>query len=146
MWWIWLLIALGSLVAEIAVSGLVFGGIAGAAVAAGIVGVIVPGILPGAIAFLAVSIIYLVGLRGTALRLLTGQTGVHTALPGDSKSLMGRHAIVTEEVTGHAGQIRIGKSEYWSARAFDGKDVIPEGATVEIVLVEGLSALVARPA
>ena len=145
MWWLWLVVALAAAIAEIAASGLVFGGVAGAALAAAIVAVFVPAILPEAIVFAAVSVIYLIALRPTALRFLTEHSRPLLGSGGTS-TLVGRHAVVTEEVTAHGGQVRLGKGEFWSARSYDGKDVIAVGTTIEIAYVEGLTALVWRVA
>ena len=56
-------------------------------------------------------------------------------------ALVGRHAQVLEEVTGHGGRIRIG-GEVWSARAYDETLVIPIGHTVDVMQIEGATALV----
>lgn len=145
MWWIWLLVALSAAVAEVAVSGLVFGGLAGAALAATVFALFIPGIVPGAIVFAAVSVVYLIVIRPTVFHRLTGLSQPRLTSHGVPASLIGRRALVTEAVTSSDGQIRIGDSEFWSARAYDEKDVFPEGEEVEIVLVEGLTALVWRP-
>jgi membrane protein implicated in regulation of membrane protease activity len=56
-------------------------------------------------------------------------------------ALVGRHAQVLEEVTGHAGRVRIGGEE-WSARSYDETLVIPVGRTVDVMQIEGATALV----
>jgi membrane protein implicated in regulation of membrane protease activity len=56
-------------------------------------------------------------------------------------ALVGRQAHVTQEVTGHAGRVRIGGKE-WSARSYDETLVIPPGATVDVIEIEGATALV----
>jgi len=59
-------------------------------------------------------------------------------------SLVGRRGVVTHPITAAAGrgQIRVG-TEYWSARPYmEGSDDIPAGEDVEILAVEGVSALV----
>jgi membrane protein implicated in regulation of membrane protease activity len=48
---------------------------------------------------------------------------------------------VLEEVTGQAGRVRIG-GEVWSARAYDETLVIPAGKTVDVMHIEGATALV----
>ncbi|GAA0946769.1 NfeD family protein [Nonomuraea longicatena] len=57
------------------------------------------------------------------------------------EALVGKPAYVTAEVTGQAGRVRIGGEE-WSARAYDESLVIPTGATVEVIEIEGATALV----
>ena len=56
-------------------------------------------------------------------------------------ALVGRQANVVQEVTGQAGRVRIGGEE-WSARAYDETLVIPAGATVDVIEIEGATALV----
>ena len=65
------------------------------------------------------------------------------ALIGDSETaaLVGRPATVLEEVTGRGGRVRIG-GEVWSARAYDETQVIPAGSTVDVMEIDGATALV----
>jgi membrane protein implicated in regulation of membrane protease activity len=56
-------------------------------------------------------------------------------------ALVGRPAIVLEEVTDTHGRVRIGGEE-WSARSYDETLVIPAGAKVDVMLIEGATALV----
>jgi membrane protein implicated in regulation of membrane protease activity len=56
-------------------------------------------------------------------------------------ALVGRHAQVLEEVTGHGGLVRI-SGEVWSARSYDEDLVIPAGRTVDVMQIEGATALV----
>ena len=57
------------------------------------------------------------------------------------EALVGRQAYVLSEVTGREGRVRIGGEE-WSARAYDETLVIPTGATVDVIEIEGATALV----
>ncbi|MEV1244601.1 NfeD family protein [Nonomuraea sp. NPDC052129] len=57
------------------------------------------------------------------------------------EALVGRQAYVLSEVTGRDGRVRIGGEE-WSARAYDETLVIPTGATVDVIEIEGATALV----
>ncbi|MEO3806959.1 NfeD family protein [Nonomuraea sp. B1E8] len=57
------------------------------------------------------------------------------------EALVGKPAYVISEVTGHNGRVRVGGEE-WSARAYDETLVIPTGATVDIIEIEGATALV----
>ena len=50
-------------------------------------------------------------------------------------------AIVLEEVGPHSGRVRIGGEE-WSARSYDETQVIPAGSTVDVMHIEGATALV----
>jgi membrane protein implicated in regulation of membrane protease activity len=57
------------------------------------------------------------------------------------EALVGKPAYVVSEVTGRGGRVRIGGEE-WSARAYDETLVIPAGATVDVIEIEGATALV----
>ncbi|MEU6714924.1 NfeD family protein [Nonomuraea sp. NPDC046802] len=57
------------------------------------------------------------------------------------EALVGKPAYVVVEVTGREGRVRVGGEE-WSARAYDETLVIPTGATVDIIEIEGATALV----
>jgi membrane protein implicated in regulation of membrane protease activity len=48
---------------------------------------------------------------------------------------------VLEEVTGHTGRVRIG-GEVWSARSYDESLVIPVGRIVDVMQIDGATALV----
>lgn len=142
-WWLWLIVALIAVVVEIVGSGLVFVGIAGAALITAIIAVFIPSILVQAIVFAVASTAYLIGLRPPVLRLVSGQhPSLFTTHPV-AHDLIGRRAIVTQEVTQDGGQIRIGHGEFWSARAYDQNRTMTPGSRVEIMMVEGLTALVA---
>jgi membrane protein implicated in regulation of membrane protease activity len=56
-------------------------------------------------------------------------------------ALVGRQAIVVDEVSMHGGQIRIG-GELWTARPYDETEVIEAGATVDVFEIRGATALV----
>ena len=56
-------------------------------------------------------------------------------------ALVGRPAHVLEEVNGRGGRVRIG-GEVWSARSYDETLVIPVGRTVDVMQIEGATALV----
>jgi len=56
-------------------------------------------------------------------------------------ALIGRRAVVTREVDAFGGRIRVGGEE-WSARAYLDDQVLAEGRTVDIVQIEGATALV----
>ncbi len=56
-------------------------------------------------------------------------------------ALVGRPAVVIDEVGAHSGRVRIG-GEIWSARSYDETLVIPAGKTVDVMQIEGATALV----
>ncbi|GHE34538.1 membrane protein [Streptosporangium violaceochromogenes] len=57
------------------------------------------------------------------------------------QALVGKPAYVLREVTGRDGRVQIGGEE-WSARAYDETLVIPAGAVVDVIEIEGATALV----
>ncbi|MDH2430371.1 NfeD family protein [Sphaerisporangium sp. TRM90804] len=79
----------------------------------------------------------LVLLRPVARRHLT-QPPVHRF---GISAIVGKPAYVTSEITGLDGRVRIGGEE-WSARAYDETLVIPAGATVDVIEIEGATAVV----
>lgn len=56
-------------------------------------------------------------------------------------ALVGRTAVVTEEVTVDRGQVRIA-GEIWTARPYDDSLVIPPGSKVDVFEIKGATALV----
>jgi membrane protein implicated in regulation of membrane protease activity len=77
---------------------------------------------------------------GVCAALGWGEHGVpHT--PTRAEALVGGSATVLARVDGHGGRVRIGDDE-WSARAFDGAQVIEAGERVTVVRISGATALV----
>jgi membrane protein implicated in regulation of membrane protease activity len=58
-----------------------------------------------------------------------------------SYALIGKKAVVIEEVTGTQGLIKL-SGEMWSARALDEDHVIPAGTLVDVMEIEGATAIV----
>jgi membrane protein implicated in regulation of membrane protease activity len=58
-----------------------------------------------------------------------------------SYALIGKKAVVIEEVTGTQGLIKL-SGEVWSARALDEDHVIPAGTLVDVMEIEGATAIV----
>jgi membrane protein implicated in regulation of membrane protease activity len=56
-------------------------------------------------------------------------------------ALVGRPAVVLDEVSEHSGRVRIGGEE-WSARPYDENLVIPTGTKVDVMQIDGATALV----
>jgi len=134
------LVAVALAVGEVLTPGLFFLGpvalAAGAAAAADLLGA---GTVGSLIVFIVCSVASLAFLRPVARR--------HIHLPAISRTgtdaLVGRKAVVTRQVDGAGGRIRVGGEE-WSARSYLGDQVLVEGQTVDIVQIEGATALVAE--
>lgn len=145
----WLVIAIVAAVGEILTTGLFLASIAVAAVITAIVSIFLPvGIIEIAV-FAAVSLVGIAVFRPIVVHALGMEAS--SALTGSLSHpyLVGKRALVTRTVDAERGQIRVGQGEFWSARAFNEDDVIPPGRQVEILVVDGLTALVApvtRPA
>ncbi len=136
-WIVWLVVAAVLGVAELMTTTFALGIIAvGARVAAGV------GALHLALPFqlLAFVVASAAGL-GFVLPIARRHVRQPPLLKTGSAALVGRSARVLEEVTGHGGRVRIG-GEVWSARSYDETLVIPAGRTVDVMQIEGATALV----
>lgn len=136
-WIVWLVLAAVLGVAEIMTTTLAFGLIAAGAVVAGVVGVAGAGLPFQLIAFAVASAAGLGVVRPIAVRHIKQPPLLRTG----TAALVGRNAVVVEEVTGDGGRVRIGGEE-WSSRAYDETLVIPVGARVHVMEIEGATALV----
>ena len=138
--WVWWMIAAGVLaVGEIATLGFFLGPIAIAAVTAAIVALAGGGLAVQWIVFIAVSLASLLVLRPVAKR--------HLRTPGQLRTgtaaLIGRHAVVLERVDRDGGQVKLA-GEVWSARSYDDDEAFEPGARVEVLKIDGATALVAE--
>ncbi|MEA2438833.1 MAG: hypothetical protein QOH76_257 [Thermoleophilaceae bacterium] len=64
-------------------------------------------------------------------------------LKSGTAALVGRQAMVLERVDSQGGQVKIG-GEVWTARAYDEDDVFEAGARVDVMKIDGATALVAE--
>lgn len=136
-WIIWVIIAavLGTI--ELVTTTLAFGLVALAAIVAAGAGAAGGNAAIQFSVFVLASVLGLGVARPFALRHVRQPPLLRTG----TAALVGRPAIVLEEVTGHAGRVRIG-GDIWSARSYDDTQVIPAGATVDVMHIEGATALV----
>jgi membrane protein implicated in regulation of membrane protease activity len=136
-WIAWLIVAALLGVAEVMTATLAFGLLAVAAVVAAIVGGVGLG-LPFQLAAFAVAAGAGLGVvRPLAVRHIRQPPLLRTG----TSALIGRSALVIEEVTTHGGRVRIG-GEVWSARSYEESQVIPAGSSVDVFAIEGATALV----
>ena len=56
-------------------------------------------------------------------------------------ALVGARALVVEQVDAHHGQVKIG-GEIWTARAYMEDQVLEPGTSVDVVKIQGATALV----
>jgi membrane protein implicated in regulation of membrane protease activity len=139
-WLVWVVLAVALAVGEVLTPGLFFlGPVALAAGAAAVAELLGAGTVGSLVVFIVCSIASLAFLRPVARR--------HVRLPALSRTgtdaLIGRKAVVTRQVDAVGGRIRVGGEE-WSARAYLDDQVLAEGQTVDIVQIEGATALVAE--
>lgn len=136
-WIVWLIVAAVLGVAELLTTTLAFGLIAVAAVVAAVVGAFHLGLPLQLVAFVVAAAAGLGVVRPIAIRHVKQPPPLRTG----TAALVGRSAIVLEEVTEHGGRIRIGGEE-WSSRPYDESLVIPVGTKVDVVKIDGAIALV----
>ncbi|MDX6414000.1 MAG: hypothetical protein QOH23_1410 [Gaiellaceae bacterium] len=137
-WLIWAIVAVLLTVGEILTPGLFFlGPVALAAVAAALVALLGPGVVAQLIVFIAGSIATVAFLRPLARR----HVHMPAALRTGTAALEGTKAVVLQRVDASGGRVRIGGEE-WSARAYMEDQVLEPGTRVEVVKIEGATALV----
>jgi membrane protein implicated in regulation of membrane protease activity len=136
-WVIWLIIAAVLGIAEVITLTLALGLLAvGALVGAVIASAGLPPIIQ-LIAFGVTSAAGLAAVRPLAVRYLRQPP----LLRSGTDALVGREALTLTEVSRHSGRVRIGGEE-WTARPYAPGVVIPEGADVDVLAIEGVIALV----
>ena len=139
-WIIWVVAAVALGVGELLTPGLFFlGPVAVAAGVAAVAAFLGAGTIGSFLVFVLCSLASLAFLRPIARR--------HVRMPALSRTgtdaLVGRKGVVTHRVDALGGRVRIGGEE-WSARAYMDGEVYAEGQTVDIIQIEGVTALVAE--
>ena len=137
-WIIWLIVAAVLGVAELVTMTFAFGLIAIAAVVAAMVGAFHLDLGVQLAAFVAAAGAGLVFIRPVAIRHLRQPPELRTG----TAALVGRSAIVMEEVNEHSGRVRIDGEEWTSRPYLDETLVIPIGARVDVMQIKGATALV----
>ncbi len=137
LWWLGGALVLG--VVEMLTVDLIFLMFAGGAVAAGGVALLGGELWAQVLAFAVVSAVLLVAVRPWALGYLkrsTPDTKTNVA------AHVGRTAEVLMDVTDRAGRVKL-VGEVWTARAAEPGTVLPTGTTVQVVRIDGATAVVA---
>jgi membrane protein implicated in regulation of membrane protease activity len=137
-WIIWLIVAAVLGVAELVTMTFAFGLIAIAAVVAAVVGAFHLDLGVQLAAFVAAAGAGLVFIRPVAIRHLKQPPQLRTG----AAALVGRSAIVLQEVNEHSGRVRIDGEEWTSRPYLDETLVIPIGARVDVMQIKGATALV----
>jgi membrane protein implicated in regulation of membrane protease activity len=139
-WVIWAILSVLLAVGEIFTPGLFFlGPIALAALAATLVAALGGGLLVQIIVFGVGSFAAVGLLRPLARKHLTMPRAIRTG----AAALEGAKAIVLQHVDGRGGRVKIGGEE-WSARSYMPDEEFDVGTEVEVVQIQGATALVYR--
>lgn len=138
MWWLlWLAVAVILGVAEFFTLTLALGLLAAAALGASVAAGLGASVPVQLLVFAVTGGVGLMAVRPVARR--------HLALPPPSRdgsdALVGRSAYVTREVSATGGLVHL-SGEDWSARSYDEDLVIPAGVRVDVLQIEGATALV----
>ncbi|HEX6150309.1 NfeD family protein [Nocardioides sp.] len=138
MWWVlWLTVAVLLGVAEFFTLTLALGLLAAGALVAAVAAGLGASVPIQVLAFAITGGVGLVAVRPVAKR--------HLALPPPSRdgsdALIGRSALVTREVSATGGLVHL-SGEDWSARPYDEDLVIPPGVRVDVLQIDGATALV----
>lgn len=136
-WVIWMIAAGALAIGEIFSLSFFLGPIAVAAAVAALAALIGAGVAVQIMVFIVASAGSLLVLRPIARR--------HLRTPGQLRTgtaaLVGEHAVVLERVDRDGGQIKLA-GEVWTARAFDEDEVLEPGARVQVMQIQGATALV----
>ncbi|MGW0709729.1 NfeD family protein [Streptomyces sp. NPDC002643] len=136
--WVWWLIGATGLGIALVVTAmpelgmLALGAVAGA-VTAGLGG----GVVLQVIVFTVVSVALIAVVRPVAARHRSSRPQLATGVD----ALKGKHAVVLERVDGSGGRIKLA-GEVWSARALDTAQTYEVGQEVDVVEIEGATAIV----
>jgi membrane protein implicated in regulation of membrane protease activity len=136
-WIIWLIIAAVLGAVEMVTLTIAFGLVAVGALVAAVAGAAGGNL---AVQFGAFAVASAVGL-GVARPLVMRHVRQPPVLRTGVAALVGRSATVTEEVSADGGRVRIG-ADVWTARPYDETLVIPAGTRVDVLHIEGATALV----
>ena len=137
-WAIWAIVAVLLAGGELATTGLFFlGPVALAAGAAVIVAAAGAGLVAQLVAFVAGSALGLIVLRPLARRYLRVPPVLRTGVA----ALPGARATVLQRVDDHGGTVNIGGA-VWTARPYVEGAAMEPGAAVDVVKIEGATALV----
>jgi membrane protein implicated in regulation of membrane protease activity len=138
--WVLWMVAVGVLtVGEVLTMGFFLGPIAVAALVTALVALLGAGLAVQLAVFSLLSIASIVVLRPIARRHLHVPAKIRTG----TAALVGSRAVVLEQVSAGAGTVKIG-GEVWTARPFDEDEVIEPGVRVEVLKIDGATALVSE--
>lgn len=135
MWWLIAAVALGIPLVLTAMPEL--GMLAAGAVAAAVSAALGGGVVVQFVVFVVVSVALIAVVRAIAAR----QRASRPQLASGIEALKGRTATVLERVDGNGGRIKLA-GEVWSARSLDADQVYEPGRNVDVVEIDGATAVV----
>ncbi|WP_327174998.1 NfeD family protein [Streptomyces sp. NBC_01335] len=136
--WVWWLIAAVGLGIPLVLTAMPeFGMFAVGAVAGAIVAALGGGIVAQVLVFVVVSVALVAVVRVVAAR----HRGDGPQFSSGIDALKGRRAVVLERVDGDGGRIKLA-GEVWSARALDDTQSFEPGQQVDVVEIDGATAVV----
>jgi membrane protein implicated in regulation of membrane protease activity len=137
-WLVWLVIAVALAIAEVLSLTLVLGMLAGGAAAAAVIGALgVP--IVGQVVTFGVADALLLGLVLPAAR---RHRHTPSSIRTGTARLIGTRAMALSDInTADGGRVRIG-GETWSARPYDEGLLIPAGEWVDVLAIDGATAVV----
>lgn len=136
-WVFWLIGAAVLAAGEVATLGFFVGAVALAALPAAAVAAAGAPVSVQLAVFIVGSIASLGLIRPVARRHLHTPPAIRTG----TAALVGARAVVLDRVDSGGGRVKIGGEE-WTARAYDEDEVYEEGVRVEVMKIEGATALV----
>jgi membrane protein implicated in regulation of membrane protease activity len=136
-WFLWVIVAAVCAALETLTLTLILGFVAVAAVLAMVVALAGAPVALQLVAFIIGSAALLGLVRPIARNHLRTPLQLRTGVD----ALVGQRAVVVEQVNAHHGQVKIG-GEVWSARAYDETQVLETGTSVDVIKIEGATALV----
>ncbi|GAA2720733.1 MULTISPECIES: NfeD family protein [Streptomyces] len=136
--WVWWLVAAVGLGIPLVVTAMPeFGMLAVGAVAAAVTAALHGGAVAQFVVFAVVSVALIAVVRPIANRQRTQRSGPAMGID----ALRGRQAVVLERVDGNGGRIKLA-GEIWSARSLDAERTYEVGQHVDVVEIDGATAVV----
>ncbi|MGW1748106.1 NfeD family protein [Streptomyces sp. NPDC002092] len=136
--WVWWLVGAAALGIPLVVTAMPeFGMLAVGAVAAAVMAGVGFGSVAQVLTFVVVSVALIAVVRPIAARHSAQRPQLATGV----EALKGKQAVVLERVDGSGGRIKLA-GEVWSARSLDAGSAYEVGQEVDVVEIEGATAIV----
>lgn len=136
--WVWWLVGAAALGIPLVVTAMPeFGMLAVGAIAAAVIAGLGFGAVAQVLAFVVVSVALIAVVRPIAAR----HSAQRPQFASGVDALKGKQAVVLERVDGSGGRIKLA-GEVWSARSLDAGRAYEAGEEVDVVEIEGATAIV----